>query len=1120
MVFPHAASVVSETFGYHPIQNDLDFVVNLVPVEKLLIIGRDVPDVISQVNDARYLYDSDLQLPIGIYWFGEQQVSVMVVTEGPSSGPGELVRTADVVPNDTLSVAAQWFQALWKRSIEISKPLFGIGDEVIVRTTGQDSVIRTRSFSSGVWLYDLRLDGRRQQLSEEQIELFPDDDDPMAWVATSPASAERFAATLTRAKLEGSLSDTVFSFRATRTIFRPYQFKPIIKLLETGKSRLLIADEVGLGKTIEAGLVWTELEARGNADRVLIISPSSLVAKWRSEMDERFNFNLVELSGQNLKDFEEKARVGRLPKRGAYIGSLERLRKWDALDELSELIETFDLIVFDEAHYLRNVGTKSNALGALLGEMTDNMVFLSATPLNLKSEDLFNLLDLLSPGEFGDAQSLDDQLQPNAVLNRLSESLADIGVTADERISLLNSLEELTFGAPLLTRIETELLAEILQRDILDPADVVRAKRLIADLNALSAVVTRTRKVEVDEKKAIRDPKMVSVRWSPIEETFYGEYYSWCKARAELAGTPIGFSMQMPLRLASACLPAARDAVLSWESDVNAPLDEDSSSGHTSVKSSLAPHKELLDAAHALGEQDSKLSELVEQVLELLGQKKQALLFTFSRPTLDYLKTHLSKFARVAVMHGGVSKETRRQIMSQFREGAYDLVLANKVASEGLDFEFCSTVINYDLPWNPMEIEQRIGRIDRIGQQEEKMIIINFFNESTIDESILSKVLLRIGIFERSIGALEPIIQSKLTDIEQALLDFSLTHQQREFKLNQAMEAIEAQSAGVEEFSSAASFLLTSNDVDVSGMEEDLVRTGKYVGPMELVHLLDDWSATVGGSRVIVSSDGKSVSLRGNARMAEQVRALVAAGKRSTIEVQETISTLQSEVELTLVLDQELARTAGGDLLTATHPLVLAALTVPGFQNTRYSSLAVPKRESSVALGRYFLQLAVAEWTGVRAGREIWGAAVDSQGNEVSGEVVDLLLASLATGSIVDGWEQNLAISETEGVLRTSQALNRRHVIEAQRREREASALTEARRISTEQLHKRKLDSIESRINTAHSRGNLSVLPAFKAQRNKVVQRNAELLRKIDESLNVSMLLRSLAVCEVEVFSD
>lgn len=1119
MAFPHERATIEDTYGYHPIQNDLEALVSLIAINQLLIVGSDVPDLIDQVGEARYLQDSNLQLPVGIYWFGDESISIMVVTEGPMSGPGELVPTESVMQNDTLHVAKQWFQSLWNRSMAITKPIFNVGDEVIVRTTGQDSVVRMRSFSSGVWLYEIRLDGRRQQLAEQHIELFPDDDDPIAWVETKPAPAERFAATLTRAKLEGSLSDTVFSFRATRTIFRPYQFKPIIKLLETGKSRLLIADEVGLGKTIEAGLVWTELEARGNADRVLIVSPSSLVAKWRSEMDERFNFNLVELSGQNLKDFEEKAKIGRLPKRGAYIGSLERLRKWEALDELSELIESFDLIVFDEAHYLRNVGTKSNALGALLGEMTDNMVFLSATPLNLRSEDLFNLLDLLSPGEFGDAQSLDEQLQPNAILNQIGESLSDISVTSEERLDLLNSLKDLTFGGPLLSRIETDLLVEILSSDILSPAEIVRAKRLIADLNALSAVVTRTRKVEVDENKAIRDPKMVSVQWTREEEDFYREYYAWCKARADLAGTAIGFSMQMPLRLASACLPAAKDSVLAWESESNITLDEDASNGQSSVKSSVAPHRELIAAAIAIGEQDSKLSELEKQVSELLIQKKQALLFTFSRPTLNYLKTHLSKFARVAVMHGGVSKETRRQIMSQFRQGEYDLVLANKVASEGLDFEFCSTVINYDLPWNPMEIEQRIGRIDRIGQQEEKMIIINFFNDSTIDESILSKVLMRIGVFERSIGALEPIIQSKLHDIEQTLLDFSLTKKQRDFKANQAMEAMEAQSAGIEEFSSAASFLLTSNDVDVTGMEEDLVRTGKYVGPFELVHLLDDWVATVGAPRIVVSLDGKSISLRGNTRMAEQVRSLVAAGKRSTAEVQETISTLQSEVEMSLVLDQELARTAGGELLTSTHPLVLAALTVPGFQNSRYSSLSVPKGESSVAPGRYFLQLAVSEWTGVRAGREIWGAAVDSTGNEVSEEVVNLLLASLATGSITEGWDRNLAISETEAVSRTSKALNRRYVRESQLREREASALTEARRISTEQLHKRKLSSIDSRIETAKSRGNVNVLPAFRAQRNKAIQRNEDLLRTITESLNVTMKLQPLAVCEVEVFN-
>ena len=95
-------------------------------------------------------------------------------------------------------------------------------------------------------------------------------------------------------------------------------------------------------------------------------------------------------------------------------------------------------------------------------------------------------------------------------------------------------------------------------------------------------------------------------------------------------------------------------------------------------------------------------------------------------------------------MHGGVTREERRRIMAEFRAGAYNFVLANRVASEGLDFEFCSAVINYDLPWNPMEIEQRIGRIDRIGQKEETILVVNFVNDSTIDERILTRLLDRI----------------------------------------------------------------------------------------------------------------------------------------------------------------------------------------------------------------------------------------------------------------------------------------------------------------------------------------------------------------------------------------
>jgi superfamily II DNA/RNA helicase len=102
------------------------------------------------------------------------------------------------------------------------------------------------------------------------------------------------------------------------------------------------------------------------------------------------------------------------------------------------------------------------------------------------------------------------------------------------------------------------------------------------------------------------------------------------------------------------------------------------------------------------------------------------LLFSFSRPTLAYLYERLSPTMRVAVMHGGIHKDERTELIARFRRGEFDVLLASRVASEGLDFEFCSAVVNYDLPWNPMEVEQRIGRIDRFGQTEDKVLILNF----------------------------------------------------------------------------------------------------------------------------------------------------------------------------------------------------------------------------------------------------------------------------------------------------------------------------------------------------------------------------------------------------------
>ena len=220
----------------------------------------------------------------------------------------------------------------------------------------------------------------------------------------------------------------MFSFRATRTTFRPYQFKPVIKLLQTGKARLLIADEVGLGKTIEAGLIWTELEARREADRVLVVCPAGLVGKWIEEMQDRFEFELIELDINGLRNFLTRHRQNQLPGRRAYVCSLERLRTWGGLDEMDEFPPEFDLIIVDEAHSMRNQDTKSYALGTRLADWADSLVFLTATPINLRQEDLLNLLELLAPEDFGDIRDLELRLKPDRIINTVAARLVQKGV--------------------------------------------------------------------------------------------------------------------------------------------------------------------------------------------------------------------------------------------------------------------------------------------------------------------------------------------------------------------------------------------------------------------------------------------------------------------------------------------------------------------------------------------------------------------------------------------------------------------------------------------------------------------------------------------------------------------
>ena len=184
-------------------------------------------------------------------------------------------------------------------------------------------------------------------------------------------------------KLRHPLTDVLYSYRASRTLFRPYQFKPILKIMNGFDHRILIADEVGLGKTIEAGLVWSELQGRSPMQRVLVVCPSSLTLKWQTEMRRRFDRRLELLDSTAWNRFflgfesaQQEPLLG--------VVSMERLRlSEDVLEQIVSLGVRFDLVIIDEAHRMRNPGNRTHELGEILASVADALILLTATPVNL-----------------------------------------------------------------------------------------------------------------------------------------------------------------------------------------------------------------------------------------------------------------------------------------------------------------------------------------------------------------------------------------------------------------------------------------------------------------------------------------------------------------------------------------------------------------------------------------------------------------------------------------------------------------------------------------------------------------------------------------------------------------
>ena len=1109
--------------GYLPYVQSAAEILSLGISNRCLVINGSAGDAFEAYEETRYAFIDNVELPEGLYWFsGEASLIVHVKNSAIPFGGAESSELSgeDLDSASPLGMAYGWALHYWSQAKPVPSPTFEIGAAAQHAIRGTDMLIRSRDFffdaANSEWQYGVLLDGNTTFLFQSMVAPVRDLGDPQEWLSGFESDAHQFGATLTRAKLAGKFANTLYSFRATRTLFRAYQFKPIMKMLQTGKSRILVADEVGLGKTIEAGLIWTELEARSEANTVLIVCPASLVWKWRHEMEDRFGFETRELDAAAMKEFLEKHSRGTLPSRFAYVVSMERIRNWSGLEALAMNPIAIELLIIDEAHSMRNTSTRSYAAGALLAQLASSVIFLSATPINLHQRDIFSLTGLLAPEDELDPATAALQLEPNQYLNAIAARLGKPNPSSAEMRELLQKALDTEFGQLLATRSEVMALREILSEENLDASAIVSARRYIADLNALSTVITRTRKAEVQEEKPIREATRIDVEWTDEELAFYSEFLQWCSDRATSMDSPLMFSMQMPLRLASASLAVTRELVLSGAGRQIEISDDESGSDNKSASTYDHVTATLIEAAKNLpAGQDSKFDKLLPVLQQMKKEGRRALLFTFSKPTLAYLQKRLAGEFRVSVLNGDVPKLTRNEIMSDFRAGKYDFVLANRVASEGLDFEFCQAVINYDLPWNPMEVEQRIGRIDRIGQTSPKIAIINFVNERTVDERIVIRLLERIQIFEDTIGELEPIIHEQMRQIAGAM-DFTLTEEQREIQTNQIVLAIETQRTLIQDVSDISSGLLVSNDVDIAGLEDDLVKSGRYVGQLELANLIRDWTATDGGSSRV---EGEDLLITGSPEMVRRTNELSRTRQRTHREIESFIENLRQQLPFSLSLSQERAREIGQPLLNVNHPATIAAATVPLHRQARFAKLKILTNDES-QVGEFIVLMAIAR-NASRGGDEIWGEAIGLHDLQFASDKFDLVMAALATGDLRDSDALFESARASRAVSKMTEAITSRHFREQLRRAEESQHFRQSRKLAIQTQYDKKVASIERRMATMKANGvDESVLRMTEGQRRMAEQSRDLQVLNVDGADEPEIELEYLAICLLEVVNE
>ncbi|OZB96792.1 ATP-dependent helicase [Paenibacillus sp. XY044] len=450
----------------------------------------------------------------------------------------------------------------------------------------------------------------------------------------------------------------------------PHQIDTARRVLFEMSGRAILADEVGLGKTIEAGLILKEYMVRGLVSKVLILVPASLVLQWVRELNSKFGIPAV----AQKKAYSWHSDV--------VVASMDTAKREPHKDMLME--QEYDMLIIDEAHKLKNKKTTNYQFIQKLRKKY--CLLLTATPVQNDMSELFNLITLLKPGQLG----------------RQGDFAANFVVGKRQ------------------AKNEEQLRDE------------------------LAKVMIRNRRGEGPVEFTKRTVRNVSLQLSPEEQALYDGVTSFVKNQYKASAGNLSSMLSLVTLQREVC--SSRDAVFLTLVNLSKKIPDDSPL--------TAEVWELVNAIRNI-----KANTKAEKTIELIKEmNEKVIVFTEYRATQEYLLQYFQKHGLSCVPYrGGMNRGKKDWMMDLFR-GRAQVMIATEAGGEGINLQFCHHMINFDLPWNPMRVEQRIGRVHRLGQKND-VKIYNLSTTGTIEEHILNLLHEKINMFETVIGGLDVILE-------------------------------------------------------------------------------------------------------------------------------------------------------------------------------------------------------------------------------------------------------------------------------------------------------------------------------------------------------------------------